>query len=757
MEGRTRNRKKSSNNMLIIIIVLVVCGTVAFFFMTAKKSELKPNPNQDTSKIDGFLMPGMTGKPVSDTPETVTTPIPEKKEPDEMKEKPAPPVQVTEKPAEKPVPPAPSPSRKPAEPQWFEWTPSYLQTPVDVSFINEKPAGQHGFLTAKDGEFVFEDGTPIRFWGLSCSLRGNAPKKENAEAVAKTISKRGFNLVRLHHLDARFVPPPKGLFDYREKKTTRELDPECMERLDFFISCLKKEGVYVFFDMFVCRNFQKNDGYPNADKIKDGHKIYGCFVPKLIELQKEFMTQIWTHKNPHTGLEYRNDPVFVGTEIMNEVDSFNLKAMYDWDVQPEDGMYKKMLQDFAKENGYTYGQVQDIWGKEGGRRFCDYFFTKFFSEMRDHLRSIGMKTPVTSSNWLRRSTELTYQAKFDFTDCHRYTGKPELGLNPFTNSTTFARAATSHVYNKPLAISEWNPHSKNPERGHMMIGMAAMTAFQQWDAPMCFTYATEDTYRTELSSKYSLEFGNDPSRISLMHHAGLMVIRGDVSPAKETIAIHLPDEYLYGAKMFSVKGEFMEKGEGTMAYRTGVEKHRIVGALHNAPPEGNVDRIVKPEESFIPAGSEEVESDTGEIKRNWIKSVQFIDTPRTQVAQGALGRYGTADLSDIAVNCSNGFAVIAVSSLTDDPISKSSRVLITAVGNSKNKNPRAKRGRQGPILAEGIEADITLKGRNKTLTVVPLYLDLSKGNPLPALETDTGLKFTISGTHKTLYYLITAE
>ena len=37
--------------------------------------------------------------------------------------------------------------------------------PLDVSFLfaDEKPAGKHGFLTARGEDFVFEDGTPARF------------------------------------------------------------------------------------------------------------------------------------------------------------------------------------------------------------------------------------------------------------------------------------------------------------------------------------------------------------------------------------------------------------------------------------------------------------------------------------------------------------------------------------------------------------------------------------------------------------------
>lgn len=38
----------------------------------------------------------------------------------------------------------------------------------------------------------------------------------------------------------------------------------------------------------------------------------------MIELQKDYARQLLTHRNPYTGLEYRNDPAIVIVEINNE-------------------------------------------------------------------------------------------------------------------------------------------------------------------------------------------------------------------------------------------------------------------------------------------------------------------------------------------------------------------------------------------------------------------------------------------------------
>ena len=46
--------------------------------------------------------------------------------------------------------------------------------PIDIShvFADEKPAGKHGFLTVKGRDFVFEDGTKIKFFGTNFNGAG---------------------------------------------------------------------------------------------------------------------------------------------------------------------------------------------------------------------------------------------------------------------------------------------------------------------------------------------------------------------------------------------------------------------------------------------------------------------------------------------------------------------------------------------------------------------------------------------------------
>ena len=63
----------------------------------------------------------------------------------------------------------------------------------------DKPAGKHGGVRMVGDHFEFEDGTPVKFWGVNLSYGGGcAPEKKDAEFTAARYAKYGINGVRLH-------------------------------------------------------------------------------------------------------------------------------------------------------------------------------------------------------------------------------------------------------------------------------------------------------------------------------------------------------------------------------------------------------------------------------------------------------------------------------------------------------------------------------------------------------------------------------
>ena len=198
--------------------------------------------------------------------------------------------------------------------------------PVDISFVfaAEKPAGKHGFLQVSGRNFVFADGTKVKFWGTNFNGAGCFPEQDYAKVLARRLAKIGINLVRLHQLDSQWHTP--NLFAYTKGKrvTDAHLDPESMDRLDYLIKRLKDEGIYIYMDMFTYRRFRSDEGVENAGQLQDAGKPYCLFSRKLIDLQKQLATELWSHMNPYTGLAYCDEPAIVLAEIVNECDFFHV-------------------------------------------------------------------------------------------------------------------------------------------------------------------------------------------------------------------------------------------------------------------------------------------------------------------------------------------------------------------------------------------------------------------------------------------------
>ncbi|MCL4194737.1 MAG: hypothetical protein KJZ87_23565, partial [Thermoguttaceae bacterium] len=189
---------------------------------------------------------------------------------------------------------------------------------IDLSGFLDGPAGKHGFLTVgEDGHFYFADGTRARFFGTNVGGKDGCPDKATAEATAARLAKYGVNLLRIHAIDGRWGP----LIDYRQGNS-RQLNPESMDRLDYFFEQLKRRGIYVYFDLLDYRQFMPADGVADADKFQSGwtNSIKGAtiFNDRMIELQKELAEQFLTHQNPYTGLRYVDDPAVAVVEITNE-------------------------------------------------------------------------------------------------------------------------------------------------------------------------------------------------------------------------------------------------------------------------------------------------------------------------------------------------------------------------------------------------------------------------------------------------------
>ena len=200
------------------------------------------------------------------------------------------------------------------------WDDAAPGTLTDVSFLNAKPAGVHGYVVAKNGHFVETNtGKRVRFLGTNFAGKDAFPSHADAEKVAARIAKLGVNIVRLHHMDNSDWGQDASIWDYAYPDR-QHLDAAQLDKLDYLVAQLKKNGVYVNLNLHVSRTFSAADGFPaSVSQIPTSFdKRVDEFDPRMIQLQKNYAHDLLTHVNPYTHLSYASDPAVAVVEINNE-------------------------------------------------------------------------------------------------------------------------------------------------------------------------------------------------------------------------------------------------------------------------------------------------------------------------------------------------------------------------------------------------------------------------------------------------------
>jgi len=660
--------------------------------------------------------------------------------------------------------------------------------PVDISFVfaDEKPAGKHGFVYADGDDLRFADGTLAKFWGVNFNGGACFPDKDYAPKVAARLAQAGCNIVRLHQLDAQWDTP--NIFSYSKGKrvtTTRVLDPKSMDHLDYLISCLKEEGIYIYLDMITYRKFKEGDDVLFHDQLMDAGKPWSMVDARMIQLQKEYCTQLWTHVNPYTGLAYKDDPAFVLTEIANEHDLFQDSPMKkrEYQVIPYYiDNFRHMFRDWLAEKGMEFD-----WEN------CDLYCTdmpmiefkmalteKYYQEMYDHLRSIGVKIPIAGTNWSRCDGFVKTHEKMDFTDSHHYFYDWKWGntervcANRSITSAPFAfpNMARMKLPNKPFFISEWDMPWPNSYRAEGPIYYAAVGALQNWSGFTIHTYSYSSRLErgSVLGRELSTPVGgvpyregifstwNDPAKFGLFYHAALMLRRGDVAPADQKVAAYATD--LSKLPQTALQGL--------------LEQHQVATTFDETLPAG-FDEAVPANKAYPHPTPGRIESDNGQMWRDLKKRIGAIDTERTKVFYGFLGLAGNSasnkvkvatgiSMNGLSVDCHTDFAVVAMSSLSDAPIRESDNILLTTVGRARNTDPvfdgeKMLEVGKPPIMAEVIRADIRLETEHgQHMKVWGVNAEGFYSGAVPTTYEDGILSFTVGDEENpACYYLIVKE
>lgn len=616
--------------------------------------------------------------------------------------------------------------------------------PVDLSFLNanEKPAGRRGFVKTVGESLIFEDGSPARFWGTNITARALFnTSKDNVKQQAKRISALGFNLVRVHHHDSPWVIP--NIFG-KDAADTQTLNPASLDKLDWWIKCLKEEGIYVWLDLHVQRGFTEGDHIYGFDEIRKSGKTadlkgYNYVNPTIQQAMKRFNEAYLNHTNAYTGVAYKNEPAIMALLITNENDVTHHfgNLLSDKKKPLHYHLYMNLVTEFSTKNDLPAGKTWRSWEPGPSKLFLNDLEHRFNIDMISHLRGLGVKIPIaTTSSWGSDPLySLPALTAGDIIDAHAYGGSFELDNNPLIESNMVHWLCMGQVAGKPMSVTEWNVSPfPVPDRHSSPLYIGSVARVQGWDAVMLFAYAREPL--NDAGKPADLIAFNDPALIATLPAAALLYRQGHVKEADTTYTL-APDrqQLLYQSN----------SPDNSIAARTASEKGKLVVVMPKIPglpwlkngltPQG-AKVIHNLKQSMIAENATEVLSDTGEIRRNWVKGIYTISTPRTQAAMGWIGNEVIV-LPDVKFDIRTRNASVAVQSLDGTPIKLSSNLMIS-LGAQAIPSGNALPFRSEPVLGQltiHARKGLRLFKRYPHQTEKEVPVDYSEGKYVINLET----------------------
>jgi hypothetical protein len=699
--------------------------------------------------------------------------------------------------------------------QWFDFAPQAdafaADSPIDLRFLNEKFAGEFGFIAAKDGQFIHSaSGRPVRFWGVNGppdDLQG-----DDLRRCARMLAKYGVNLVRVH--TAMF--DKDGEPDLAKARRAREI-----------VAAMKAEGIYTHFSIYFPLWFTPRADLPWLEGYNGQQHPFAAlmFNPKFQEKHRAWLQTLLLTKDETTNASLIDDPAVFGIEIQNE-DSFFFWTFDETNIpDPQLRILEQQFGDWLTKKYGSLDKALAAWNRQSAKRdaldqdrvgfrplwnvfnerslrdqdtaaFLLQTQTRFYEESGAFLRKLGFKGLICASNWNTASPErlgplekLSYLPG-DFVDRHGYFACHHQGENSAWSirpaHTYFNRSALRfdadkpgqpkqfvhpvmdpQYDDKPSMISETTFTRPNRYRSEAPLYFAAYGALQDSDSVVHFAL---DGARWQVKPRFWMQPWTiaSPAMLGQFPAAALLYRRGLVKPGEVLATVNLNKAdllKLQGTPLpqdasfdeLRLKDVPQDAREVKPGQRLDPLLHYAGRAQVNFTNEpGSVQATdLRP---FVDRQAQTVTSTTGELKLDYGKGLLIINAPTAQGASGALAAGGKIELPALTIACDLELAHIIAVSLDGQPLAKSERILLQV----------ASEERPTGFEVEAADADIkriTNIGRDpwqikhlsgtvsfRRLDAAQLQVTALDFNGNPVSTTDDASSITLRPT--TLYYLI---
>ncbi len=625
---------------------------------------------------------------------------------------------------------------------WFSFDPkpdALADSAIDLRFLNEKFAGEHGFIAVKDGHFVHGgNGEPVRFWAV------NGPSREDSGSAglrrtARLLAEYGVNLVRSHG----------AVFD-----KDGELNSASVKRAIAIVETMKAEGIYTHLSIYFPLWFTPRADHPWLEGYDGKSHPFAAlmFNPRFQEKYRGWWKALLTTPSETTGKPLVDEPALFGVEVQNE-DSFFfwtfdaknvpdaqlriLETMFgDWltkkygslDTALAAWKNQNLARDASDEGRMAFRPLWNIFNEKTARdkdtvAFLFELQAKFYQDTIDYLRQLGFKGLITPSNWATASPEvfgplekLSYTTG-DFMDRHGYFECNHKGDNAawsIRNGHTYSdRSALRfdapdptkprqfvhpvmdpHYDRKPSMISETTFCRPNRYRSEAPLYFAVYGALQDTDAIVHFSF---DGSRWAVTPGFWMQQWTlmTPAMMGQFPAAALIYRRGLVSSGKVLAEVKLNRDDLLRLKGTPLPQDAALDELRLADVPRGAEikpGQRIDPLVHYA---GRVDVsfVTEPGSTkaadltqLVDHGRKTVTSSTGELRLDYGSGILTVNASGAQGVSGALRLAGAVDLKDISISSNLELGHIIAVALDNAPLEKSRRILLQVMSEEKETN-----------------------------------------------------------------------
>ena len=680
-----------------------------------------------------------------------------------------------------------------------------VQGVIDVAPWLDHPAGKHGGVRmVKDG-FAFTDGTLVKFWGVNLSYTASAPDKETADFTAARFAKYGVNAVRMH----KFSYPTNQMGIGDPNDSTR-MDAKGMDRLDYFASKLKENGVYFGWSHTYGFHVVPGDrkrllAYDEIAKNLNGNTYaFINFADDVQDLMIEMVVNLLKHKNPYTGLTYAEEPALCFLELQNEDDIFfytsekafnacptyrkrflakfaawlkdrhgsqeKLKAAWGEALKPDETLADENI--VPQLNPWFFGE-DHLPGQKGGSRrrlldtaaFLHDLQDRFYGRFVKAIRDAGYQGPLNGSPWQAPSMVPHYynlysDYKVGYIDRHNYfEGKgPDLFASMLSRpGSGYFSSGLQQVADRPFALSEWIHVYPNvyAAEGPAIVAAYGM-GLQGWDASYEFQSQAGRKVFGDIGGNFpwGVWEADVPTSLGQFPALARMIYRGDVKEG-DVISVRRvrPADLAEGRFDFSDKVE--QRGDvktfsGSVSPEA-LAAGRVVVEFTDKAQESQLPDMGRYRKGSV------IKSVTGQLAWDTSgKGFFTVNTPGTKAVVGFTGGKEQT-LGDVKVQVETPFASLFLTALDrKEDLAGCKHALITVLARQSNTgfryftvdNKVLKNGGP-PILLEPVKATVIIAGRPVAAVNV---LD-HDGRRTDRTLTVTDGRFTLDGAKdKAIYY-----